>query len=498
MIQDSQFVGLTDWKLLYSQSSFSNGWYYSQNNNSAVRPNGDGSVDMWVKNSQLGKVVIYQRVKTVPGHRYRFTATVTDKGNGLYAVLVNNGTGSLHNESWKSPGNSSFTFTADTQSTSINLNGYSSSGTASGQVRYSNVKLVDLDAVDVTLSELNTKSTVASGVANPNAVVTIQANGTEIGRGTADSDGNYTISIPAQAKGTTVTATDIATGSSASTTVTQGPLQQTTIQEITTTSQTVSGTAEPNANVEVRNGAGTLIATGRANASGAYSFPIPAQRYNDTITATASIDNQTSSASTKVKDVSTPSKPTINPFTDDDTTLSGTGTPGDKIQFIIGDKTYMGTIDAEGHFAIVVPKLPGGTVVNVVEVNPNNGNRSMPTEVTVRDTTLGEPTITPVKAGDTKVIITGEPWATVVLTTPDGDQTSKIADATGKATFNIDPAQAGSSYTATQTGANGKVSPAATVTVTAVVTTGTITTNNFTLGKDKYILGTYTGDVKSF
>ncbi|EUJ42450.1 immunoglobulin-like domain-containing protein, partial [Listeria fleischmannii] len=49
-----------------------------------------------------------------------------------------------------------------------------------------------------------------------------------------------------------------------------------------------------------------------------------------------------------------------------------------------------------------------------------------------------------------------------------------------------------------KTGANGKVSPAATVTVTAVVTTGTITTNNFTLGKDKYILGTYTGDVKSF
>ncbi|MBC1398375.1 cell wall-associated (serine) protease [Listeria fleischmannii] len=502
LIKNPQFNGLTGW-VTKTQSSYSDGWYYSDNDNTAVKANGDGTMDMWVKNNQLGIAYLYQPVQTVPGHRYQFTATVTDRGNGRYAAMLSNVDGDsvtiiASTGGWVLPGNTSIDFTAKSRNSRITFNGNSQSGTAEGNTRFSNVKLVDLDAVDVTVNALNTKSKTVSGLANPYAKVSIYVGSTKIGTGTADSNGNYTITIPTQVKGTTVRATDDTTGLSGSNIVTQGALQQTTIQEITTTSQTVSGTAEPNANVEVRNGAGTLIASGRANASGAYSFPISAQHYNDTITATASIDNQTSSASTKVRDVSTPSKPTVNPLTDDDTTLSGTGTPGDKIEFVIGDKTYMGTIDAEGHFAIVVPKLPGGTVVNVVEVNPNNGNRSTPTEVTVRDTTLAKPTISPIKTGDTKVVITGEPGATVVLTTPDGEQTSKTADATGKATFTVDPAKVGDTFTATQTGANGKASPAATANVTAVVTTGTITTKDFTLGKDKNIEGTYTGDVKSF
>ncbi|MBC1418592.1 cell wall-associated (serine) protease [Listeria fleischmannii] len=501
LIKNPQFNGVTSWNVKAPQSSFSDGWYYSDNGNSAVRPNGDGTLDMWAKTNQTGIALLSQYVQTVPGHRYQFTATVTDGGNGKYAVLVTNGspaTGIGGTGGWQSPGNASVAFTAISRSSIINLNGSSQSGTVAGNSRFSNVKLVDLDAVDVTVNALNTKSKAVSGLANPYSKVSIYAGSTKIGTATADSNGNYTIAIPTQVKGTTVTATDDTTGLSGSAIVTQAIIEPTTIGDLYTTSTAVSGKAEPNADVVIKNGANTIIATGKSDSEGNYNLPITPQAFDDTITTMVSLEEQTSSANTKVKDVSTPSKPTVNPFTDNDSTLSGTGTPGDKIQLVVWDKTYISTIDAEGHFSIVVPKLPGGTVIEVVEENPNNGNRSTPTEITVRDTTLAKPTIAPVKAGDMKVVITGEPGATVVLTTPDGDQTYKTADTTGKATFTVDPAKVGDTFTVTQTGVNGKASPAATVTVTAVATAGSITTNNFTLGKDKYVVGTYTGDVKSF
>ncbi|MBC1419592.1 Ig-like domain-containing protein, partial [Listeria fleischmannii] len=588
LFTNTQFNGLSGW--VQDAYSYKSGdWYYSNSGNGGSKPNGDGSVDTYIKNNQSGTEDLWQVINTIPGHRYRFSGVASDLGGGCFVAQGRDGdwgTGSAAviggTSAWSTPKPFSYDITARSYKTTFTVRGYSTSGTAAGYVRFSNLSVVDLDVMtQTTINSINTKATTITGTGEQGGTVTIKNGNTTIGTGTVDTSGNYSITVSPQSYGNTITASvtknsqtlsastvvtqaDLApttingltnkstivtgngepggtvtvkngattigtatvqsngtysttiptqhvgdtvtasvtknnkTSNISTTVVTQADLKQTTINDLTTTSTTVSGTAEPNATIVIKNSAGTEVASGTVGDNGNYSLTIAPQKYNDTITAMASLNGKTSISSTNVQDNSTPSKPNVNPFTDDDTTLSGTGTPGDKIQFIIGDKTYMGIIDAEGHFAIVVPKLPGGTVVNVVEENPNNGNRSTPTEVTVRDTTLGEPTIAPVKAGDTKVIITGEPGATVVLTTPDGDQTSKTADATGKATFNVEPAQAGSSYSATQTGANGKASPAATVTVTAVVTNGTITTNNFTLGKDKYVVGTYTGDVKSF
>ncbi|EUJ44348.1 Ig-like domain-containing protein, partial [Listeria fleischmannii] len=451
-----------------------------------------------------------QTVKVIPGHRYTLSSDYKYV-SGAKLEYVNFRTADeynnaqLSNSEWlfaNDPTPKTYTTTVTAPSDMLNVQfkvlGFNDEIGTEGTINLSHVSLVDLDATDITIGAVNTKSTTVTGSATPNAKIDIFVGEAKIGSGTASATGEYNVSIPRQAKDTVITAKDNATQLSKTTIVEQGIIDSTTIGSLYTTSTTVSGKAEPNADVVIRNSTNTVIATGKSDNEGNYQLPIATQKFDDTITATATFDGQTSAAHTKVQDTSTPNKPTVNPITDQDTSISGKGTPGDKVQFTIGGQTYIGTINAAGDFSVVVSKLPGGTVVNVVEENPNNGNRSMPTEVTVRDTTLGEPTITPVKAGDTKVIITGEPGATVVLTTPDGDQTSKTADATGKATFTVDPARVGDTFTATQTGANGKVSPAATVTVTAVVTTGTITTNNFTLGKDKYILGTYTGDVKSF
>ncbi|MBC1420172.1 cell wall-associated (serine) protease, partial [Listeria fleischmannii] len=453
---------------------------------------------------------IGQNVKVIPGHRYRLSAAYKYVSGSTLEYIsfrtANKYTDvEISNSQWllaDNPTPKTYTTTVTAPSDMLKIDfkvvGLGDAIGTEGTINLSHVSLVDLDATDITIGAVNTKSTTVTGSATPNAKIDIFVGEAKIGTGTASATGEYNISIPRQAKDTVITAKDNATQLSKTTIVEQGIIDSTTIGNLYTTSTAVSGKAEPNADMVIKNSANTVIATGKSDNEGNYQLPIAPQKFDDTITATATFGGQTSAAHTKVQDTSTPNKPTVNPVTDQDTSISGKGTPGDKVQFTIGGQTYVGTINAAGDFSVVVPKISGGTVVNVVEVNPNNENRSTPTEVTIRDTTLGEPTIAPIKAGDTKVVITGEPGATVILTTPDGDRTSKTADATGKTTFTVDPARVGDTFTATQTGANGKASPAATANVTAVVTAGTITTKDFTLGKDKNIEGTYTGDVKSF
>ncbi|EMG28649.1 hypothetical protein X560_1301 [Listeria fleischmannii 1991] len=505
VLKNTEFNGFDQWYLTFPYTSITHdGWYCTQVSgayvNSSVKPFGDGQLGLWAVTDVGNRGELNQDVKTIPGHRYRFTASVSNESNGLYAVSASSGSRKVYDSGWRAaPANAEATITADSENTTITLSGFGTKQTRVGYVIFSNVKLVDLDANNVAINPLDTTSTVASGKANPLATVNITVNGNVIGTGKADSNGNYSITIPKQGKGTVVVATDPGTGTSASTTVTQGTIRQTTIRELTTTSQTVSGTAEPYASMLVRNGAGTLIASGQADGNGAYSFTIPVQRFDDTITATATVDSQTSTASTKVKDGSTPNRPTLNPVSDTDTTVTGTGAPGNTIRVTIGGNTYTGLVDQNGSYAVVIPKQNGGTNIAVVQVNPNNQNVSPQATVTVSDMTLAKPVISAIAAGDTKVTVTGVPNALITLITPDGEETAKAADATGKATFNVYSAPAGSTYRATQKGANGKASPVATAVVAApVVTTGTITTKDFTLGKDRNIEGTYTGDVKSF
>ncbi|MBC1475934.1 hypothetical protein HB852_15060, partial [Listeria grandensis] len=59
---------------------------------------------------------------------------------------------------------------------------------------------------NTTINGLTTASTVATGTAEPNSIVEIKANGIGINTGVANGNGTYSISIPLQTVGTTVTA----------------------------------------------------------------------------------------------------------------------------------------------------------------------------------------------------------------------------------------------------------------------------------------------------
>ena len=119
-----------------------------------------------------------------------------------------------------------------------------------------------------------------------------------IGTGTADGTGAFTVTIPAGEAGANETLTAVAKNAGTSTPTTfQTPADEATVTAPTITGVTgnstagyeVKGTADANATVEIRNAGGTVIGTGTADGTGAFTVTIPAGEAgaNETLTAVA-------------------------------------------------------------------------------------------------------------------------------------------------------------------------------------------------------------------
>ncbi len=134
--------------------------------------------------------------------------------------------------------------------------------------------------------------------------------------------------------------------------------------------------------------------------------------------------------------------PTIDPLKPGDTTISGKGTPGDKIDLTLPDGTVIEDIpvDDNGNWKTDIPKpLKPGDKVKVVEETPGgiksdevtaqvpeDGNNSTSnttnnsTDNSTSETKKPTPTIDPLKPGDTTISGKGTPGDKIDLTLPDG------------------------------------------------------------------------------
>ncbi|MBC1406139.1 cell wall-associated (serine) protease, partial [Listeria welshimeri] len=198
-----------------------------------------------------------------------------------------------------------------------------------------------------------------------------------------------------------------------------------------------------------------------------------------------------------VVDTRTPNAPQVNPVNDVQTQVNGTAEPNHTVTVTIDGSTYTGTANGSGSYTILIPKQDAVTKIDVTQTNPNNGNVSPKQTVTVSDTTLNAPTISEITENNTQVTVTGQPNTNITLVLPSGSKISLVSDSTGKAIFTIPAAQENTTYQAYQTGANGKASPNASAAVKSLPKTGTISANEFTIGVDKNVTGSYTGDIKS-
>lgn len=314
-----------------------------------------------------------------------------------------------------------------------------------------------------TIAALTTKSTTAQGTAEPNASITIKNDaGDTLGTGRVGSDGKYSITIPKQTAGTVVTATASASGktSSASTTVLRGEINQTTINKVTTESTSVSGTAEPNATIVIKDDNNNQLATGRVGSDGIYSLTIAKQAEGTVVIATASADGFTSDASTIVVRDGI-DQTTINSLTTDSTSVSGTAEPNSTIVVTDQDGKQLATgrVGSDGIYSLTIPKQAEGTVVTATAtLNSKTSSAS----TTVKRDGIAPTTLDTLTADSTTATGTAEPNATIVIKNAAGDTlgTGKVGS-DGKYSITIPKQASGTVVTATAT-ADGKTSSAST------------------------------------
>ncbi|EUJ22585.1 modifier protein of major autolysin LytC, partial [Listeria grandensis FSL F6-0971] len=360
-----------------------------------------------------------------------------------------------------------------------------------------------------TINSVTTDDTTVKGTGTTGATVTLTI-GSATYTGTV-IDGSYAISIPKQTVGTIISAKQALNGrtsASVTTTVTASKeLAKTTINPLTNDSTIVSGTGEPNASIEIKNAAGTVIATGSTDAEGDYSLTIPKQTTGAVVTANVTKDGESSSASTTVTK-QTAGTVVVNAAyyvgydTNVKATVSGDAT---KVYLLVGDTKYT-TVPVSGSFQYYAKDKITSTTQNAYIVATDASGRELSrAKVTLKDGNLlkGAVTANGFTISDSSYVsgsFTGS--VSKVAISVNGTVYPAVAvGANNKFQYYAKDKIKNTTDVVKVIGYNSEGTSIATSTVTLAgpdSLTGTITPNpsNFVISTDAYVKGTFTGNVK--
>ena len=360
------------------------------------------------------------------------------------------------------------------------------------------------------------------GTADANATVEIRnAGGTVIGTGTADGTGAFTVTIPAGEAGANETLTAVAknaSGTESTPTTFQTPADEATVTAPTITGVTgnstagyeVKGTADANATVEIRNAGGTVIGTGTADGTGAFTVTIPAGEAgaNETLTAVAKNASGTESTPTTFQtpaDEATVTAPTITGVTGNSTAgyeVKGTADANATVEIRNAGGTVIGTgtADGTGAFTVTVPAGEAGANETLTAVAKNaSGTESTPTTFQTPadpNTPVATPIVETVTGSTTKgyeVKGTAEVGTTIEVRDAAGTVLDTATTGTdGKYTVTLDSgtATANQTLSVVAKNASGTESQPATATTPADVTAPTVDNITGNSGSGYEITGT--------
>lgn len=213
--------------------------------------------------------------------------------------------------------------------------------------------------------------------------------------------------------------------------------------------QTITGKAEANARIEVKDVTGKVIATGQADAEGNYTIKLDQPLVNGGRVGVTAIDSAGNASKMAVvtgnKDTIAPDAPTAQ-LNADGTIVTGKTEANAKVSIYDADGKLLGTVTAnkQGLYSIKVsPPLTsekGGTVV----AEDAAGNKSTPSKVFAGKDTVApdQPTVEVNKEG-TSIVGRAEANSKVVIKDADGKVIgSGTTDAQGKFEISLSPALA--------------------------------------------------------
>ncbi|WP_163652289.1 immunoglobulin-like domain-containing protein [Listeria sp. PSOL-1] len=242
------------------------------------------------------------------------------------------------------------------------------------------------------------------------------------------------------------------------------------VNPVTEIDTTVTGTAEPNANIFVRTGTfdnPIMIEGGVADASGRFKVNILAQKKNTAIYVSATSPKKLGSWDTGVIVSSAPitATPTINTVKDTDSELSGTATPNSIITAKAGNQIIgTGTTNGSGDYTITITKQSAGTVISVTAKEGAKQESAAATTTVVSNKTA-TPKVNPVKDTDSELSGTAAPYSTITAKVAGEIIGTGSTNGSGIYTITITKQSAGTVISVTAKEENKQESAAATTTV---------------------------------
>ena len=357
-----------------------------------------------------------------------------------------------------------------------------------------------------------------TGTAELGTTIEVRAtDGTVLGTATTGPTGQYTVTLAsgkATAKQTVnvVAKNDTGLESQPTTAMTPADVTTPTIGDITgdsTTGYEITGTADPNTTIEVRNPDGTIIGTTTTDDQGNFTVDLPAGAANpgDTLTVVGKDGDGNESQPTEVTvpEDATVAAPTVTTVTG--TTATGyqvTGTAEPNVTIEIHNEAGLviatGTTDGAGAFTITLPT--GTATANealTAIAKDAAGKESNPTAFKTPadpDAPVATPTVDKITGSTTKgyqVVGTAEVGTTVEVRDTDGTVLGMATTGTdGKYTVTLEPGKASANETITVVAKNatGKESQPATATTPADLATPTIDSITGNSSKGYEITGT--------
>ncbi|MDQ1143744.1 hypothetical protein QE429_000571 [Bacillus sp. SORGH_AS 510] len=319
------------------------------------------------------------------------------------------------------------------------------------------------------------QDTAVDGTTEAGAKVEVKAGGTVIGYGDADDKGSFSIKIPVQKAGTslTVTATDVTGNVSEAAVVVVKDVTKPgkpVVHEVTDKDTVVSGLAEVGATVAVTVG-GSEIGSGTVVEDGSFTVAIPVQmaRVELKVTVTDAAGNVSEATVVVVRDVTVPEKPIVDQVLDKDEVVTGKSEPGAKMVVSKSDGTEVGSAVAgsEGYFSIQIPKQKAGTELTITATD-KGGNVSEFVVVTVKDGTApATPVIDGGQMTDQTTLVKGKTEAGAIVEVYADDHLigSGVAGSDGRFAVTIPKQKGGVDVFVTATDAVGNVSNSAVMTV---------------------------------
>ncbi|WP_251460184.1 Ig-like domain-containing protein, partial [Weizmannia agrestimuris] len=293
------------------------------------------------------------------------------------------------------------------------------------------------------VNEVSDASTAVTGTTEAGAKVTVKSGSNILGMAKADNNGAFKVTIAKQKAGTklVVYAEDAAGHKSGETTVTV--IDKTApaapkVNKVSDASTAVTGTTEAGAKVTVKSGS-NVLGTAKADNTGAFKVSIAKQKAGTKLVVYAedAAGHKSGETTVTVIDKTAPAAPTVQPFGDNQTVITGKAEAGSTVTIKSG-KTILGTATAssKGSFSVKIKsKQKAGTTLTAYATD-KAGNTSAGKSFKVVDKTA--PSAPSVNwFGDNQTTITGKAEAGAKVTIKRGKTVLGTGTANSKGTFSI-------------------------------------------------------------